>query len=480
MQPNPSRTFGALSVLLLLASCRNTAVGDPPAPPPSGTHSPSAYLPGASRQGADRPAVDSAEERAELLEHPPLAGDATLDAFVESALAASPRVSEARQRYVSASARVPQVTSWPDPILRARYFIEEVETRTGPQEFAIGLTQRVPWPGRNALRGDVAAAAAAAEHARAVGTALDVVQEVKHTWYRLFQLERTTEIVRTHADLLRNLEEVVRTAYASGQAPYADLLRAQVELERHRDRLRGLEDERRPLVARWNAALHRPRGSSAPRPETLPPPRIQLASGELFELLETWNPELRALDLERESASAGAELAEIARRPDLTFGIEYIATDSARGSNVSGSGDDPVIASLSFPLPLRSARYRAGEREARALERAVHARSDGLRDELHRRLEDALFRMRDAERRAELTGETLLPLARQALEAIETQFRSGSAGFLDLVDAERAVLDLSLSLAQARTDRAVAIAEIERLVGAPSSRPLETEAGGTR
>ena len=191
------------------------------------------------------------------------------------------------------------------------------------------------------------------------------------------------------------------------------------------------------------------------------------ATPRLLERALQENPTVRAAELGIEVARQHQRLAEREGRPDVTVGIEWISTGDAVGNGVTGSGDDPVVASLSVPLPLRAPRYRAAEREARSEVRAAMEELSEVRARLSAQLEVAAFETRDAERREELYGATLLPKARQALDATATSYRAGSASFLDLVDAERVALDLELARLQARADHARALAQVERLLGAP-------------
>ncbi len=75
----------------------------------------------------------------------------------------------------------------------------------------------------------------------------------------------------------------------------------------------------------------------------------------------------------------------------------------------------------------------------------------------------ALYRTRDAIRQVDLFADSLLPRARQTLEIIQTDNRGGKASFLDLIEAQRKVLELELGWLKARTDAVVASAEWERL-----------------
>ena len=77
----------------------------------------------------------------------------------------------------------------------------------------------------------------------------------------------------------------------------------------------------------------------------------------------------------------------------------------------------------------------------------------------------AKFDLRDAERKIALFTHTLIPKAEESIEASYTAYESGQAGFLDVLDSERGLLDFELSLSRAQTDRAIATTQLFRLSG---------------
>jgi outer membrane protein TolC len=78
-----------------------------------------------------------------------------------------------------------------------------------------------------------------------------------------------------------------------------------------------------------------------------------------------------------------------------------------------------------------------------------------------------LFGYRDALRKMDLYGDALVPKGRQSLGASLAAYETGKTGFLDLVDAERLLLEFQLSHARAAADLMIQLAEIEMLVGGP-------------
>ena len=406
---------------------------------------------------------------------PTLTEQPTLPDYLKYAALNNPGLEAAFNRWKAALERVPQVRSLPDPRFTYRYYIEQVETRVGPQRQAFGLTQMFPWFGELRLRGDVALEAASVAEQRYEAVKLKLFYTVREAYYEYYYLARAIAVVRGNRDLLKYLEEVARTRYEAAAANYSDVIRAQVELGKLDDRLRTLMDLREPIVARLNAALNRPMDAEIPWPKSLPEERIALADEEILTWLHQASPELRALEHEIAKRSHAIDLARKQYFPDITLGLNYIETDRALMSGAKDSGKDPVIASASINLPIWFKKYRAGELEARARHRAaIKARAD-RENMLSSKVEMVLYKLRDALRKIDLYRDTLLPKAKQSLKATETAFRAGTASFLDLIDAERILLEFELSYERALANNAQRLAELEMLVGREIPRSRQDE-----
>lgn len=411
-------------------------------------------------------------------ERPPLPGiteASGVGSYVRYALLNNPGVEAAFQGYIAAMERIPQVTALPDPRFSYRHYIQEVETRVGPQENAFGLSQTFPWFGKLNLQGEVASNATEALRERFEAKKDALVAEVIDAYLEYYHLGRAIAVVQGNRDLVQHLERVARTRYGAGAASHPDVVRAQVELGTLENQLASLKDRTGPLRARLNAALNRPQATAIPFPtEALVVP-VGANDADVLSWIALGNPELRALQHEMESARAAAERAERDFYPDLTLGVDYIATGDARMSGVSGSGDDAVMASVSFSIPVARDKYRAAVREAQARRMSAALRRDDLMNKLQAEAATALFRLRDAERQVGLYQDTLLPKARESLNATQSAYSSGSATFTDLVDAQRVLLSFELSYERSLTDHGQWRAVLERLVGRdlPASKTPE-------
>ena len=87
------------------------------------------------------------------------------------------------------------------------------------------------------------------------------------------------------------------------------------------------------------------------------------------------------------------------------------------------------------------------------------------RNRLSSDLEMALYQFRDGDRRVGLFRDSLIPKGEESVQALDTAYQAGDEGFLDLIDAQRVLLEFQLQAARAEADRAKAVAEIERITG---------------
>ena len=396
---------------------------------------------------------------------PDLDEDAVLPEYLRYAALNNSGLDAAFNRWRAALERIPQVNSLPDPRFNYTYYIEEVETRVGPQRQKFGLVQVFPWFGTLRLRGDAATEAAAAEHQAYEKAKLKLFQRVKTAYHEYWYLAQAIAITRQHIELVTNLEGVARTRFTAGTTPHGAVIQAQVELGKLDDRLRTLESMQGPLVAGLNAVLNRPLHLPLPWPRSLPETPAAFTDAEARQWFRDNNPELQRLDHLAEKEDAGIRLAGRNYYPDIALGLDYVDTGEALNPDTPDSGKDPLMAMVSVRLPLWYGKHRAAAREARLNKAAVESERDDTEKGLQADLELALYHFRDADRKIDLYGNTLVLKAEQSLAVTRQGFETGRMSFIALVDAQRQLLEFQLARRRARADKGIRLAEIEMLTG---------------
>ena len=247
----------------------------------------------------------------------------------------NPKLQAAFSRYKAAREAVAPARTLPDPKFTYRYFIQEVETRVGPQQQSFGLAQTFPWFGKLQASGDIALQKAKAKGQAFEAAKLKLFYQVKHAYYEYYYLARAISVTKENVELMRYIEQVARTKYKVAAAGHQDVIRAQVEQGKLEDRLRTLQDLRSPIMAKLNAALNRPAGAELPWPTEVPQEeRIEASDEQILIWLRQANPQLKALDYQIAAKKKAVELAGKDYFPDITLGVDYIDTSGALLSGV--------------------------------------------------------------------------------------------------------------------------------------------------
>lgn len=430
-----------------------------------------AWLSGCARPG-ERPVMRAVRALEDSLYARPAAdaaGDTAPHASLEEWLlrveGANPGLEAAFYRWKAAAERIAQARARPDPRLSYAYFLENVETRVGPQEHRFAISQTFPWFGKLAKRGDAALEAARIAERQYEGLRLRLFYAVSREYAQLYYLGRAIRITDENLELLRHWEEVARAKFRAGTGTHAEVVQAQVEMGVLTDRLRTLRDQRSAVLAEFNALVSRPTEAPVVTPDSLADENIEASDAELLASLREANPELQALRLEVERKRHERALAGKHYFPDFTFGVDYILTGDAINPDLEDSGKDPLMVGVSINLPIRHGKYSAAKREAEARLRAARLEQDDRALELDARVKRVAFELRDAGRKVTLYRDTLIPKGEQSLRATSTAFEAGRLEFLNVIDAQRVLLEFQLAYERALADQLSSLAQLEMLVG---------------
>lgn len=383
-----------------------------------------------------------------------------------------PRVGAAVARQDAAWQRVEAANRWPDARVEYGHFLRPVETRLGPQEHRIGISQRLPWFGTLGLRERVARQGAQIVDQQLADTVLEVRRRAAHAWYDYYLAGRQLEIAEANVALLARLEDVVISQYEANRVPYSSVLRIRVEREKARDEVLSRRHELRPALARLNEALSLPLDT-----ERSVPPRASLEVAAPEPRAEWWKttPRIEALRFAVRRERERARLVQREQLPDFALSAQYIFTgtdDELGGPDV---GRDALVAGISLNLPLDRGSLRS-EREAQELEaRSAQLVLDDAVRQLRAEYEAIQFAHDDAVRRVALLTNELLPAARETLRVAEDDFVTGIAEFSHLIDGNRTLLELELAHEQAQVDAAKRAADLAALLGEGAATDEEAE-----
>lgn len=430
------------------------------------------------------------------------ADNGELSAYLLQAQERNPALQSLHARWLAALQRVPQARSLEDPMFTFNYFIESPE-----KEFWVALGQKFPWFGTLRLRAEQAAHEAEAARERLMVERNRIILETKRAYYDLAAQHDTVGILEAENALQVELENLVRDRYALGLEMQDDVLRLELERERHHDLILSLQAQRPALAAALNEVIGRGIQDDVSPPETMPLPGPPPAAEDVALLIAQMHPELRELEAMAEAASTGVQLARKTGYPELVLETMFEQGRDPGRASVDPSSPGRIAAyrgltgtalgqtpfdlaetantvydlayrdsmsteyewsiSVGFSLPIYRKRVRAAVEEARlnlqALELDQQAALRRLESEAHL----ALFRMQDAERQYRLVLERLQPTAAQNTAIVRERYATGdeSTMLADVLMAIREEYALQRMGVDLLRDWRYAAAELRFLLG---------------
>lgn len=390
----------------------------------------------------------------------PFGGDElSVDALVREVLGRNPTLAQMAAAWQAAQARYPQVTSLDDPMFGttlAPAGIGTIEDKN--RGYRLDLSQKLPWCGKLALKGENAKAQARAAHNDVDDMRLQLIESAKTAFYDYYLVYRALEVNAENLRLLREFRQNAESRYKTGLVPQQDILQADVEIGRQEKRNFMLERVRQVAIGRINTLLNLP-------PELpVPPPPRQIA-------VEDGLPEAAPL---RESA--------LARRPDLRALANRIAADEASLAlaykdyypdfNVVAAYDTfwvekqlrPQIG-VQMNLPIRLARRDGAIWEARA--RIAERRAELARqvNQVNYEFNQAYAEVNESRQTVRLYEKKVVPAAELNVKSAQSAYLTGKIPFLTLLQAERDVIGLRDEYYEFVADYYRRLATLERVAG---------------
>lgn len=291
---------------------------------------------------------------------------------------------------------------------------------------------------------------------------IDVLTEVNRAFTDVLAAQETVALTDDTTRLVTQVHENVGARVAAGVVSPIEETRASVALagvraEGARAR-RALDAARARLALLWGSAT--PAFASAVGSLKAEPPPLP-AVGALTTLLAQ-NPHLArwSAELAQREAVVAVERAK---------GVIDVAV-SAGYRRFTQIDSNAIVVGASIPLPVFD-RNKAGIEEARNRLAKGHEERRAAEARVGAMLADAYAALASAHDDATSLRTAVLPGAQQTFDAVSEGYRLGRFGFLDVLDAQRTLINTGSQYLRALSDYYKAVATVERLIGAPLPAP---------
>jgi outer membrane protein TolC len=383
-----------------------------------------------------------------------------LPELIQEALTRNPEIQVARKQWEASVNRITQARALDDPTLQIQLWnFPETFKLTQTQNSIFGLSQKLPFPGKLDLKGEVASRSADMGEQALRAKERTVVARLKQVYYDLFLAHKAIQIHHEQVVLLQQFAEIANAKFKAGKGSQADVLKAQVELSALHQHLPVLRQQLETAEAMLNTLLDRDPKSPLGIPGEPDRTRFTKTLDDLHQLAADARPELKASELAVQRNERAHALAQRQYYPDFNVAFQ-------RFQNYQAPDGFGAVFSVNVPFAFWSkSKYDAGVQEATAAVAAARAERHTMENVTRFQIKDLVAKVQAAEQVAVLYSTTVLPQAGQSLEAARAGYRAGKANFLDLIETERTLRGFQLEYYKALVERQHRLAELDQVVG---------------
>jgi outer membrane protein TolC len=358
-----------------------------------------------------------------------------------------------------------QQNQLPDLEIGAGIFVLPVETRTGPQQFRIGATQMLPWPGKLAAMAGVADARARPLLEKVAARQLMLIFQLEKAFFSLAGLEARSLVLEESLKLYASLNRLALSRVETGKGSSVDVYQIQLQKQQVARQLAELRYLGQQEMVTINELLNRPA-------DTQVEARLDI-DGRVAETLDfapdlanddpdlSKHPGLRIFRLQQEANRAAIELTKLDQRPDFGVGIDYIATGRRDDMNPLRNGRDVILPRAMVTIPLSKGKFSAKREEEEVRILALDAQREATENAFRAEIRRALNTIDNAANELYFLGEQARVID-ATVSIARSEFANGKRAFDELLRLENQLIGYRTQAVMAQTTILIQRAMIDR------------------
>ncbi len=361
--------------------------------------------------------------------------------------------------------KYPQAIALNDPRISYTEALRPIETRLGPQDRILSLSQKLPFPGKLELKGEVVWSEIKMAKVRYDKTSRDLIVNIKQSFHELVYLENAIQLSLKNKKLLEIINKISSADYAANISTLNDVAKAQSQYAQVSYDVQLLTELRSSEKTRINTLLNRhPEYNFRVHSGTRKPAKLSHKLIDLYRWADG-NEELQIAELAIEKSTIEKKLAGYTERPDFDLGLRYTQIGSSGINGVKNNSRDGLAVSIGISIPLNFEKNNAIKEQARLNRLKNIENKKALKHKLRNKVKGIYFKLNNSYRLITLYGDNLIPQANRALQIAQLQYRQNKGSIAKYLETQSTWLNFQLAYQRALADYAKNIAEMERVTG---------------
>ncbi len=350
-------------------------------------------------------------------------------------------------------------------------FTEGLDNKVGPAvEMKESIKQKYPYPGLTALKGRIIDQQVAVFVEKMRIAQRDTITETRQAYWNIVFIEQSIKVTAETIDALARLKDVATTLYRSGRTSFQDIIKINIKMELLKENLVTLSSKKKNIEGMLSELLNLPANTRMgaviiSKPDkNIPGPEV------LFSLARQNRQELKVIQHQISKVENMVEMTESMILEPFTLGLSSYENEAV---NTIGTGaekpsfPEKTMAAMKNSSPLKPW-YGIDDPWLNQTKLTLA----GLRQTLikqenatDRMVRDVWFLVDQNKRELALYKNTILSLAKSALDVSTREYESGSIPFSQAIESYTAWLKTNLTIAEKKTGLGSATANLERTIG---------------
>ncbi len=404
----------------------------------------------------------------------------SIDSLVNEAVVNNPKLKSLEYKIKASEYRSESVNNLPPPNLSIEFSqvpINEYDILNQSISNNLALSQMFPIGGKLNAMAEVENKNTLVEGDNYNTYKVNLIAQVKMSYYSLWLIDRKLEIQRNNIALLNDLLKAIQVSYYTNKINQADLLTVQSEIASNETQLLILEKQRESEIYKLNKLLGRDLNSKTIFAlEKFEVDSLKLSQSQLEELLSDSNPSLKKMSsmIDMNKAMITANNKELI--PDLM--VQGMLMRMPKGMTLTSASDlsmlDPkteVMYSLMFSInlpfvPWSSGKIKYKEEELAAGINSIEQEKNDMQREMTAQLKEAIVKYNTAKELTSLYDKKVIPLYTSSTESQTAAYQIGKTGITTVIDSYRMLLMQKMNYYMSKADVQMSLAEVEMMVGA--------------
>ncbi len=386
-------------------------------------------------------------------------GTIRLNELLNLARERNPKIKALKDEVEAYVYRIPQQKSLPDPMVGLSFQNMGLNRITIGEEVMSGIglsfTQALPFPGKLRLKGEIAEKAYERKRENLNAAELEVLKDVKLSYFELFSLYKSVEILLKQKALLEKALSLTETKYAVGSGVQSDIFKAQVEISRMDEMITPMRQMIDSLRAKINLLLDFPPEKPFGMPEEMEVYGLELALQDIQKLAAENSPMVKEAALMVAEGSKMVDLSKKERYPN--FVVEG-------GWNFKGKLPDmyEVMVGVEIPLYYKTKQAKMLEESLAGL-RSSRSNLTSTRNDISFMITESFLKAKTSENLIQLYKEKIIPQASLAVESSLANYRVNKIDFLSLLNDINTLFSYQMVFYRELTQLWSSIAQLEEI-----------------